>query len=282
LPSVGRLDYLILPEDIRVETGVEQQDEVSQFYDPMIAKLVAHASTRDEAINLLLGELDRRPICWPVRTNAGFLYRAADSAKFRAGTITTSFLENNAVEIIPATDPPESMWRSAAWNLFPTGRPWWKESGPSGPWEGFNPVRLSAPQRARIMIQSGDSIRSLDLLEDGGDIGEHSATGFGRDPMLMRDRAQIYDFKIYEPRGSVGAAAADGAIHAPMPGKVTSVEVSQGENVAKGQRLMTLEAMKMEHGLVAPFDGVVVELNARAGAQVQVDALLARLEAEEK
>ena len=73
-------------------------------------------------------------------------------------------------------------------------------------------------------------------------------------------------------------ACGDGAILAPMPGKVTSVEVAAGETVAKGQRLLTLEAMKMEHGLVAPFDGVVAELNAKAGAQVQVDAVLARIE----
>jgi 3-methylcrotonyl-CoA carboxylase alpha subunit len=85
----------------------------------------------------------------------------------------------------------------------------------------------------------------------------------------------------YEP-GSVGAAAGDGAIVAPMPGKVTSVEVSQGDKVAKGQRLLTLEAMKMEHGLVAPFDGVVAELNAKAGAQVSEGAVLARIESGDK
>jgi 3-methylcrotonyl-CoA carboxylase alpha subunit len=78
--------------------------------------------------------------------------------------------------------------------------------------------------------------------------------------------------------GVIGHGVADGAILAPMPGKVTSVDVSKDEKVAKGQRLLTLEAMKMEHGLVAPFDGVVAELNATAGAQVQVDALLARIE----
>jgi len=69
---------------------------------------------------------------------------------------------------------------------------------------------------------------------------------------------------------------------APMPGKVTAVEVAAGEAVVKGQRLLTLEAMKMEHGLVAPFDGVVAELNTVAGAQVQVDAVLARIEKAEQ
>jgi 3-methylcrotonyl-CoA carboxylase alpha subunit len=68
----------------------------------------------------------------------------------------------------------------------------------------------------------------------------------------------------------------------PMPGRIISVDVAQGDTVAKGQKLLTLEAMKMEHSLTAPFDGMVVELNAVAGGQVQVDALLARIEVNEK
>jgi 3-methylcrotonyl-CoA carboxylase alpha subunit len=87
---------------------------------------------------------------------------------------------------------------------------------------------------------------------------------------------QAYEF-ARSARGSVGHGAHDGDIVAPMPGKVTSVEVSEGETVVLGQRLLTLEAMKMEHGLTAPFDGVVAELNAVAGAQVAVDAVLARV-----
>ncbi|MEQ1640452.1 MAG: biotin/lipoyl-containing protein, partial [Novosphingobium sp.] len=71
----------------------------------------------------------------------------------------------------------------------------------------------------------------------------------------------------------------DGDILSPMPGKIIAVEVAAGDSVTKGQKLLTLEAMKMEHTLVAPFDGVVAELSAVAGAQVQVEALLARIEA---
>ncbi|RYD40714.1 MAG: biotin/lipoyl-binding protein, partial [Sphingomonadales bacterium] len=73
----------------------------------------------------------------------------------------------------------------------------------------------------------------------------------------------------------------DGAILSPMPGKVIAVEVAAGDKVTKGQKLLTLEAMKMEHSLTAPFDGVVAELNATAGAQVQVEALLVRIEKED-
>jgi len=78
--------------------------------------------------------------------------------------------------------------------------------------------------------------------------------------------------------GSHAGVASTGAILAPMPGKVIAVEVEKGDSVLAGQKLLTLEAMKMEHTLTAPFDGVVAQLNAEAGAQVQVEALLALIE----
>ena len=78
--------------------------------------------------------------------------------------------------------------------------------------------------------------------------------------------------------GSAGAAGGDGAIIAPMPGRVIAVEVAAGDAVTRGRKLLTLEAMKMEHSLVAPFDGTVAELNAATGGQVSEGALLARIE----
>ena len=93
--------------------------------------------------------------------------------------------------------------------------------------------------------------------------------------------AIIVQVHAVDAANSVGGAAASGSIAAPMPGKVTAVEVSQGEKVVKGQRLLTLEAMKMEHGLVAPFDGVVAQLSAEAGAQVSEGTILARVEPKE-
>ena len=86
---------------------------------------------------------------------------------------------------------------------------------------------------------------------------------------------------LVDRRSAEGSAtAADGAILSPMPGRVIVVDVAAGDRVAKGQKLLTLEAMKMEHALTAPFDGTVAELNVAVGAQVQVDALLARVERE--
>jgi 3-methylcrotonyl-CoA carboxylase alpha subunit len=93
------------------------------------------------------------------------------------------------------------------------------------------------------------------------------------------DQGTTFAIELLEPRGT-GATHGlhDGEIEAPMPGKVTAVEVSQGEKVAKGQRLLTLEAMKMEHALTAPFDGTVAELNATPGAQVTEGQMLVKVE----
>jgi len=144
---------------------------------------------------------------------------------------------------------------------------------------GLAGFRLNAPANAAVALGRSGEYRQVALDDDQP---MAAVSGFRDDERVV----VFYEGHAYafdrSSRGSVGAAAGDGAILAPMPGKVTSVEVSKGEKVAKGQRLLTLEAMKMEHGLVAPFDGVVAELNAKAGAQVPVDAVLARIEVEEK
>jgi 3-methylcrotonyl-CoA carboxylase alpha subunit len=95
--------------------------------------------------------------------------------------------------------------------------------------------------------------------------------------IVVFDNGQAFGFET-EIRGSGAASAADGAILAPMPGKVIAVDVKEGDNVKAGQRLMVLEAMKMEHALTAPFDGTVSELSASEGGQVQVEAVLAVVE----
>ena len=98
---------------------------------------------------------------------------------------------------------------------------------------------------------------------------------------LVTERGQSFMVEPYRAVGVTAAAASDGAILSPMPGRIIAVEVAAGDTVTKGQKLLTLEAMKMEHSLTAPFDGVVAELNAEAGAQVQVEALLVRIAAVE-
>ena len=130
----------------------------------------------------------------------------------------------------------------------------------------------------RVRLKYGDQQFEVNAPDDY--VGEmHTRPGKG-DVALVTDCGETFAFSLDYPRGSGGHAHAhDGDILSPMPGKIIAVEVSQGQAVTKGQKLLTLEAMKMEHTLTAPFDGTVAELSAVAGAQVQVEALLARIEA---
>ena len=133
--------------------------------------------------------------------------------------------------------------------------------------------RLNAPDvRSAVFMLDGKRIE-VELHGPGTD-----------DPapaMLVAESGSVWQLTTWRAAGSAGGAAGDGAILSPMPGKVIAVEVAAGDTVSKGQKLLTLEAMKMEHSLTAPFDGVVAELNATPGAQVQVEALLVRIEKED-
>ena len=268
LPSVGRLEHFDLGDEGRIETGVEEGDTISAFYDPMIAKLVAWGDDRAEAIGELASILDEVEV-WPVKTNAGFLFGALLDRDFGSARLDTGFIERKLDELVPDPEPDEAIWRGAA--AVATAE---DEEDTLGDLTGF---RLNAGPSLGVALGRAGQFRRVDL-EDGEPLA--AVSGFrDEERVVVFYEGQAYEFNR-SSRGSVGAAAADGAIVAPMPGKVTNVDISKGEKVSKGQRLLTLEAMKMEHGLVAPFDGVVAELNAKAGAQVQVDAVLAVVKAD--
>ncbi len=266
LPSVGRLDHFDLGEEGRIETGVEEGDTISPFYDPMIAKLIGVGETRDEAIDELAAMLDDVEV-WPVRTNAGFLFNAVLSDEFGSADLNTNFIGDHLDELLPEADPDDALWRGAAAVAL-------AEDADGETLAGF---RLNGPAATSVTLARGENVQSV----DPGEGPMAAVSGFrDADRVVVFYEGQAFEFALTS-RGSVGHGAHDGEILAPMPGKVTAVEVSKGDTVAKGQRLLTLEAMKMEHGLTAPFDGIVVELSAKPGQQVAVDALLARIEPSE-
>ncbi|MDT8757568.1 ATP-grasp domain-containing protein [Sphingomonas psychrotolerans] len=273
LPSTGRLNLLELPEDVlRVETGVEQGDAVTPFYDPMIAKLVASGEDRDEAMLTLATGLFALRV-WPVKTNAAFLLACLNDADFRGGSATTGLIAARGEALSAISGPGENEWKVAAMALF---APYYAtgETAGASPWAAAFGFRLNADPGPRITVQHGSERRAM-LLETCVD-----ATGFAtpvEGGVLAYRDAQPFLFTV--PAFTAGqSAVADGALLAPMPGRITSVEVTAGSAVVKGQRLITLEAMKMEHGLVAPFDGEIAELHAQTGAHVSEGSLLVRVE----
>jgi len=263
LPSTGRLAYLSLHEEaaegIRVETGVEEDDTISPFYDPMVAKLVAWGETREAANDKLFSLVSSVEI-WPVRTNAGFLSRALEQPDFVEANLSTSFISDWIDDLIPSSVAAQEIWEVAA------------EAALYDIWlndNGLAAFRLNSKPNLTITLTHAGETRTVPF---GPAIG--GSTTYRDDEMiLVFDYGTTYQFDRTS-RGTGHHHAHDGAIIAPMPGKVIAVDVAEGQAVTAGQRLLVLEAMKMEHALTAPFDGVIDGLTVTAGAQVQVEALL--------
>jgi 3-methylcrotonyl-CoA carboxylase alpha subunit len=269
LPSVGRLDHFDLGEEARIETGVEEGDAISPFYDPMIAKLVASGDDREEAIGALAASLDETEV-WPVRTNAAFLFNAVLHPDFGTGKIDTNFIERNLDELLPEPEPDDAIWRGAG--SVATAMP--EEEAALVELAGF---RLNAGARHIVALGRAGEFRTVDL---DGDEPMAAVSGFRDDErVVVFYEGQAYQFALTSRGTGASHGIHDGEIEAPMPGKVTAVEVSNGEKVAKGQRLLTLEAMKMEHSLTAPFDGTVEELSVTAGQQVTEGRMLVKIRA---
>jgi 3-methylcrotonyl-CoA carboxylase alpha subunit len=261
LPSIGTLEVFELgnAEGGRVDTGVYEGGEVSPFYDPMIAKLIAHGDSRDEARELLSDMLDESAV-WPVKTNAAFLIAALAHPEFAAGEVDTGLIGRDGEAMAAEPAPSAAALTDAAMALVPRTM--------------ASSFRLNAPgRRIAQFLLNGERV---DVELQGEGVDEPAAS------ILLAQGGMVWQLTPWRKDGSHGGHGGDGAILSPMPGKIIAVEVAQGDIVTKGQKLLTLEAMKMEHTLTAPFDGVVAELNAVAGAQVQVEALLARIEATEE
>jgi 3-methylcrotonyl-CoA carboxylase alpha subunit len=266
LPSVGKLKHFAAGRVGRVETGVGEGDTVSPFYDPMIAKLVASGPTRVSAISQLATMLEQFT-CWPVRTNTAFLQRAALHPAFvhvEDGRLSTSFIEERLDELVPDEPIHPNVVNAAAAAFVEASRSWHA---------GLDSFRLNAPRQTHVALWYRGSVHMGDTAARHAQ-ARHRFSG----PLLVSYMLGEAHGLALEARGNgEGTSSGDGAIAAPMPGKVTAVDVASGDHVSKGQRLLTLEAMKMEHALTAPFDGTVAELNVAAGDQVQVDAVLAHI-----
>ena len=265
LPSTGPLRHLRFPQGIRVDAGVEQGGEVTGFYDPMIAKLIAHAPDRRAAARRRAAGSAAVEV-WPGKSNAAFLARVAGDEAFIAGQIDTGFIERRAASLIPAAEPSEEVVRAAAGALL--------SGHASDPWSALVGFRPNAPPYAKVDVAVGG--HSYCMAAEPLPPAASVATVDGQSVLFLRGEA----WGIGAPdvtRVVRTAAVSDGVLQSPMPGRIVSVAVRQGQAVVKGQALLALEAMKMEHTLVAPFDGTVAELAVAVGDQVAENVTLARI-----
>jgi acetyl/propionyl-CoA carboxylase alpha subunit len=271
LPSTGALDHFRLPDGVRIDSAVEEGDEVSPHYDPMIAKLIAHAKTR-EAAAAQLAEACAAVEVWPVKTNAAFLARCAAHPDFIGGAIDTGFIEARLEALTAPAEPSAAAIEAAAAALNVVS-----EGGEVSPWSAGRALagfRLNAPRAGARIVCNG----RLYATGAGGDLeADLLITGDGEVVVFEAGEAFVFS-RLKAQDIDEAAAVGDGAIRSPMPGKIVSVSVKADETVAKGQALVTLEAMKMEHTLTAPFDGRVAETPVSSGDQVSEGVVLVRLE----
>jgi propionyl-CoA carboxylase alpha chain/3-methylcrotonyl-CoA carboxylase alpha subunit len=295
LPSIGRLEHFVMPDGIRVDTGVEQGGEVSQFYDPMIAKLIVHEDTR-EAAAARLAEAAGEVEVWPVKANAGFLKRCLEHPRFVAGDVDTGFIAAEEAALQPADSEEATL---AALTLIAEAAAERVESGADrfSPWGGqpglSYGVRLNAAVSTTVWAQvDGRGVSAPVTPVETGWRGQSGAVAHvGFDQVQAGERLFGYQaidngFVLFvdgEARrvapyravvGDSGGAVSDGSLRAPMPGKIVAAPVKAGDAVVKGQPVVVLEAMKMEHALTAPFDGVVESVSA-VGEQVTEASVLA-------
>ncbi len=272
LPSVGPLTYFHLPWTVRRDNAVDHGDVVTAYYDPMIAKLIAHGATRQAAIdNLTAACADVQ--AWPVKTNAGFLTRLLKDADFRNGAVDTGLIARRGEILTAKPAPSADVLAAAAWMRLKIAAPLAERVSP---WVQASGFRLNAPPHVEVRLQYGGETYPIPGDPPAGDV---LGAVYLDSHVIVFEAGETYEFS--DPSAVVGAVVpgGDGVVRSPMPGKIAAVHVAVGDSVARGQALVTLEAMKMEHALTAPFDGVVAEVAATLGDQVSEGVALARVEA---
>jgi len=303
-PQAGTVHHFDVPRNVRVDTGIVDGSVVSIYYDPMIAKVISYAPVRRQAAGLLADALARARI-HGVRTNRDLLVNVLRHPAFLDGATDTAFFDSHGLAELaaPLTDQRAVALSALAAALADAAQNRHSArvfaAAPSG-WRnlasGFQ-TRLYADASGETHDVRYRFTRNGVVLPDHDGVGRVSSTprrvvlsvdGVDRPFDVARYGEDVF---VDSPLGPVqlvalprygdpDAAVAAGSLLAPMPGSVLRIGAAVGDSVTAGQPLIWLEAMKMEHTITAPADGVLTELNVEPGQQVAVGAVLARVDTE--
>ncbi len=317
-PSIGTLTTLRLPDKLaRIDSGVEESQAITPFYDPMIAKVITHGLTRTEALGAMRSTLSETRVAG-LETNAAFLHALAASPDFIEGNVSTRFIDDHHDTLFANESIGPKIWASAAL---------WKRRvsviASDDPWPMLTGFRLNRPHREILWMEHDDVPAILRLsrkgemfdatLEpdaaaasrrdghdplppinfsfsghadtDGGiriSVDGESLTAFAAphgDGLRIWIGANHWDVTFPNPLQGISAHhSSEGSLTAPMPGVITLLSAQPGDSVEAGAPLLVMEAMKMEHAIKAPYDGVVKAYNFNPGDQVKDGDLLVAFE----
>ncbi|NOX40122.1 MAG: acetyl/propionyl/methylcrotonyl-CoA carboxylase subunit alpha [Alphaproteobacteria bacterium] len=291
LPATGRLSHLEFGAGARADSGVQAGDEISPFYDPMIAKLIVHGPTRAIVLTRMRAALAATEVAGTV-TNLGFLSALIDHKDFRAGDVDTGLIERD-LEALSAETPPSvevvAMAALRASHLleradWATGFALWQplRQAITLCHEGEElAIMLVVKSPSNVRIEVGEQVveacKSAEIWRLDGQPAPNAVVDPGGIISVFSGRG--FHFNPVDLLGRQGEHSGDASVVAsPMPGLVKAVFISPGDVVTAGDRLAVLEAMKMEHVLCAARDGVIAEVLVEVGAQVEAGAALIRLE----
>ncbi len=301
LPSVGKITHLRWPAAdpaLRLDIGVDAGDEVSTFYDPMLGKIIAWGESREAAATRLRKALDDIEIVG-VTTNRALLSSVLGEEEFLAGRIATNFLDTRHADLYfgePAAGDDDAVL-AALWcatrqtggdALWEDSRGWRLGCPPHSEWrfgERTVTIECRAPESycahlagqeypLRVLARGAESL-DVDLA---GQVRRLRMVQVDRDLHLFRaGRHVTLRLAATEDALQAGGSAEEGSLLTPLPGTVVAVHVTAGQRVVRGAPLVTVEAMKMEHTLTAPYDGVVERLAFGVSERVAAGAILVEL-----
>ncbi|MCG6883243.1 MAG: acetyl/propionyl/methylcrotonyl-CoA carboxylase subunit alpha [Silicimonas sp.] len=306
LPATGTLGRLAFPEatvfargPVRIDAGVRTGDSITPYYDPMIAKLIVHGPDRDTALAQLSAALGATEVAGTV-TNIGFLKRLADHAGFRAGEVDTGLIARD-LDVLTAEDT-ERLDRARR-IAFLVALGLVRSADANDPWDMSDGWRAWGTAEHRVSLsRHGERCDGMVRLFGGGVFevdGSKIAARLDGDTIVLSEDGKTARVGFHSDRTTItvfdsgetsvftridhletreGVAEGGDVVLAPMPGMVTKVHVAVGAAVEEGAALLVLEAMKMEHTLRAPRTGIVAEVLASDGGQVQNGMVLVRLE----
>ncbi|MGQ3671445.1 acetyl/propionyl/methylcrotonyl-CoA carboxylase subunit alpha [Xanthobacter sp. TB0136] len=310
LPATGRLEILRLPphtdftpapHGVRVDSGVREGDAISPFYDPMIAKLIVHGATREEALMRLDEALAQTHIVG-VDTNTAFVRRIARSHAFAHADLDTALIQRESAVLFHQRELPLGHLAAAIVRHVVQAE---AALADADPWSHRDSWRMAGPAPRTLTLQPGEERETISFTRQDETLFHLEADGFVHRLVFLPDgdmtldgmrlRATTYrhgdDFTIFTPAGSACVTLLDPLAHAgeieaeadrltaPMPGRIIALLVEAGAQVKQGQPLAVMEAMKMEHTIRAPADSIVAELLYAVGDQIPEGAELLRLTA---
>jgi 3-methylcrotonyl-CoA carboxylase alpha subunit len=318
LPQTGTLYRLRLPapDMARVDTGVREGDVVTPYYDPMIAKIIVSGEDRAAAVGRLRHSLAEIGVLG-LNTNLGFLARVAAHPNFAAGRVDTGFIErNHAALLAQERRSPDAAVAAAALSRLNARRATATaraagSADPFSPWAATDGWRLGTRSGQSVVLRSGNETRTIDAVAQNGGwllalgdrkldtaIAQRSDGSWdvildgAKQRILVLDHAALTAvviegesslFEEIDPlMPAAGEDLASGKLTAPMPGRVTRLLVEAGAKVRRGDPLMVIEAMKMEHTISAPADGIVSALRFGVGELVEEGAELVALDTPER